>query len=142
MIDLARDDGANSFPLHESFVDCCGVTREFVIDFSRSDDPRFLRAIEVSDDDGRYEFSAMSESDPYLALGKLRQIIRRELATRYLTSTAGRLDLSHDEARGRIAYGGVSIDGRFVSFAELTQLLDTYEGSRFSLRIVDPYDHG
>ena len=78
MIRSASEDAASLFPLRESFVDCCGRTREFIIDLSRSDDPRFLTAVEATDEQGRYEFAAMSESGPYQALGKLRRTIRRE----------------------------------------------------------------
>ena len=140
MIRQADDVADGFFPHRESFVDCTGVTREFVIDFARSDDRRFLIAVEVADEEGRYEFSAMSETDPYLALGRLRQTIRRELSTRYLLSGDGRLSLAYDEMKGRVAYGGVAVDGRFVRFADLVELIQTYEGFHFSLRIVDPDD--
>lgn len=82
----------------------------------------------------------MSEADPYLALGRLRQTIRRALSTRYLKAEGERVDLSHDEMSGRVAYGGVAVDGRFVAFAELVELIQSYEGFQFSLRIADPYD--
>jgi hypothetical protein len=140
MIRQASEQAASSFPRRESFVDCRGVAREFVIDFARSDDHRFLTAVEAADSDGRYEFSAMSETDPFLALGRLRQTIRSALSTRYLSSGNGRLELSHDVLDGRIAYGGVAVDGQFVSFADLVELIQTYEGFQFALRIVDPDD--
>lgn len=140
MIRQASEEAAASVPRRETFVDCGGVTREFVIDFARADDRRFLTAVEVADHEGRYEFAAMSETDPYLALGKLRQTIRRELSTRYLLPGDGRLNLAHDELKGRIAYGGVAVDGRFVSFHDLLELIQTHEGFHFSLRIVDPDD--
>ncbi|HYH79948.1 MAG TPA: hypothetical protein VEX86_09120 [Longimicrobium sp.] len=137
MIYQATEDTAGSFPLREAFVDCRGETREFLIDFTRSDDHRSLRAVEMSDAHGRYEFTAMSEADPYLALYRLRGTIRRELATRYLQSNGGRLALSHDELKGRIGYGGLAIDGKFVSFADLVELIQTYEGFNISLQIHD-----
>ena len=140
MIRSATEDAAGLFPLRESFVDCCGTAREFIIDLSRSEDPRFLTAVEATDAPGRYEFAAMSEADPYLALGKLRRTIRRELSTRYLESHGGRLALSHDVLKGRIAYGGVSVDGQFVSFAELLELIQGYESFHVSLEISDPFD--
>lgn len=138
MIRHASEEGAHPFPIRESFVDCCSQTREFVIDFIRSDDQRFLRAVEIVDEPGRFEFEAMSESDPYLALGRLRQTIRRELATRYLQTSGGRLTLSHDVLKGRIGYGGVAADGQFVSFDDLVELIQTYEGFHFSIQIFDP----
>ncbi len=140
MIRSATEEARGSFPRRESFMDCQGGIREFVIDFVRSDDDRFLQAVEVTDDEGRYEFTAMSESDPYIALGKLRQTIRRELSTRYLQGGADRLELAHDKIKGRIAYDGIAVDGRFVSFDEFLKLLQTYEGFHFALQIIDPAD--
>jgi hypothetical protein len=137
MIRQTSNNASKSFPRRESFVDCCGVTREFIIDFARSDDHRFLTAVEVADGESRYEFDAMSETDPYFALARLRQTIRRELSRRYLQSNAGRLELSHDLLEGRIAGGGVVVDGEFVSFSDLWELIQTYEGFHLSLRIMD-----
>ncbi|HEX6384308.1 MAG TPA: hypothetical protein VF177_06535, partial [Anaerolineae bacterium] len=62
------------------------------------------------------------------------------LATRYLIEQFGRRFPGHDRLKGRIGFGGVVVDGEFVSFAELCSILDTYEGFQFSLTIVDPYD--
>ena len=140
MIQQASEPAASPFPRRESFVDYRGIAREFIIDFARDDDQRFLNAVEAVETDGRYEFSAMSDSDPYLALGKLRQIIRRELSTRYLHGEGRSLELAHDELKGRIGYKGVAVDGQFVSFDDLLRLLQTYEGFHFHLRITDPTD--
>jgi hypothetical protein len=138
MIRQASEESAATFPRRETFVDCCGARREFVIDFIRNDDQRFLRAVEVADMEGRYEFEAMSETDPHLALGLLRKKIRRELSRRYLQPNSGRLELSHDALEGRIGFGGVIVDGTFVSFADLMELIQTYEGFHLSLRILEP----
>jgi hypothetical protein len=140
MIRKATEATAGSFPRREVFVDCRGVSREFLIDFVRPDDHRFLQAVEVTDDEGRYEFAAMSETDPYLALGRLRQTIRRALSTRYLRENGDRLELAHDEVKGRIAYEGVAVDGQFVRFDDLLKLLQSYEGFHFSLRMIEPAD--
>jgi hypothetical protein len=138
MIRNASGETGGTFPRRESFVDCCGVPREFVIDFARNNDQRFLRAVEVADTEGHYEFEAMSETGAQAALGRLRQKIRRGLSRRYLQSNSGRLELSHDALEGRIAFGGIAIDGEFVSFTDLMELIQTYEGFQLSLRIVDP----
>lgn len=140
MIRQVSEEADDAFPIRESFVDCCGQTREFVIDFARSDDQRFLTAVEVTATPGRFEFAAMSESGPWLALGRLRRTIRRELSTRYLRTSGGRLALSHDVLRGRIGYGGIAADGQFVSFDDLVELIQTYEGFHFSIEISDPYE--
>jgi hypothetical protein len=79
----------------------------------------------------------MSDTDPYLALYRLRQTIRRELSIRYLQPGGGRLGLSHDELKGRIGYGGLAVDGEFVSFADLVELIQTHEAFHISLQILD-----
>ncbi|WP_422655651.1 DUF7713 domain-containing protein [Longimicrobium sp.] len=62
------------------------------------------------------------------------------MSTRYLHGEGDDLELAHDDLKGRIAYGGVAVDGQFVSFDELVRLLDAYEGFQFHLRITDPAD--
>jgi hypothetical protein len=42
--------------------------------------------------------------------------------------------------KGRVSYGGVVVDGEFISFEEFCSILDTYEGFQFSLTIADPYN--
>jgi hypothetical protein len=140
MIQRVSNENTEPFPRHESFADCRGVEREFIIDFNRSDDRRFLRAVEVADGEGRYVFEAMSETDPYLALGRLRQTIRRGLSIRYHHRHNGRLELLHDAIEARIGDGGISIDGEWVSFSDLVELIQTYESFRLSLEITDPTD--
>lgn len=70
----------------------------------------------------------------------LRDKIRRGLATRYLSVEQGQRRLSHDSFKGRIGYGGVVVDGEFISFDELSYMLQTYEGFQISLTIVHIYD--
>jgi hypothetical protein len=133
----ATDDG---FPTSEVFVDCCGTPHEFALELVPTGRGYFLRAIERMGDDDGYMFAAHSESDPYLALGRLRARIHEGLATRYLTHEAGFPMLSHEVARGHIAYEGIVIDGQHLSYDELARLLGAYEGWQFTLTIVDGYD--
>ena len=99
----------------------------------------FVRATEqVSGNDG-YAFAAHSETDPYLALGRLRGKIHAGLATRYLTDGDDQPRLGHDVAVGHISYGGVVLDGRYLSFDELATILSGYEGWQFKLEIIDAY---
>lgn len=139
-----QDDWAaeNDFPMEESYPDFSGKQREFVIELHAQPRRYFLRATEKGEslqDDG-HQFAAYSPSDPYFALGILRDKIRRGLATRYLVSDDGRPAFSHDNVQGRIGDGGVVIDGKFISFEQFATLLQTYEGFQFSLKIADPYD--
>ena len=50
------------------------------------------------------------------------------------------LSLTHDRLRGRISYGGVVVDGVFLPFKQLAELIQTYEGFQFDLKIVDSSD--
>ena len=130
------------FPSVESFTDFIGKQREFVIELMAQPSGYFLQAKErrPPGNGGGYEFAAYSPVDPFFALGLLRGKIRKGLATRYLTQEHGHRSLSHDRMRGHIGYGGVVVDGAFISFEELCFILDTYEGFHFSLTITDPYD--
>lgn len=130
------------FPKTETYPDFAGRKHTFVIALLELPSGYFLRAQEEPDsdlDDG-YMFAAYSPTDPFFALGLLRDRIRRGLATRYLLSEGGRRRLSHDRAKGRIGSGGVVIDGKFVSFDEFSVMLQSYEGFSFSLAIQDIYD--
>lgn len=130
------------FPAVESFPDFNGNRREFVIDLHVQASGYFLRAREKRpyEDEGGYEFAAYSPSDPFFALGVLRDKIRKRLATRYLFAEKGDLSLSHDRLKGHIDSGGVVVDGEFFSFDDFCSILQTYEGFQFSLVIADPFD--
>ena len=87
-----------------------------------------------------YEFSAWSATRGD-ALGKLHQKIRASIARRYLGEHPNHgLSLLTDEFAGVVASGGVTIDGRHVSYPELIELLHVYEGHRIELRLSDPTD--
>ena len=75
--------------------------------------------------------------DPFHALGDLRKQIRKLLAPRHLVKRQGDLSLTHDRLRGHISYGGVVVDGTFLTFEQLAELMQTYEGFQFDLKIVD-----
>lgn len=51
---------------------------------------------------------------------------------------AGTLSLTHDRLRGRIDSEGVVVDGRFLCFDQLAELMQSYEGFQFDLRFIDP----
>ena len=83
---------------------------------------------------------AFSTVDPFHALGDLRWRIRKMLSTRHLIKQDGRQSLTHDRLRGRISSGGVVVDGIFLTFEQLAELVQTYEGFQFDLKIVDSSD--
>jgi len=132
-----HEDG---FPRLETFTDCCGRNRQFTIELRTTPGGHFLTAKEADKPQGGYEFGAYAEADPYIALGRLRDKIRKGLSTRYLIVEYGRRLPSHNLLKGHVGYGGVIVDGEFVPFEEFVAMLQTYEGHQFSLQLADPFD--
>jgi hypothetical protein len=126
---------SNEFPKEDSFLDFEGKERVFEYQVHDVVFGYSVRARERKADG--YEFQAFSESNPYNALGELRQKIRKRLSTRYLQVEHGHRHLYHDEAKGHISSGGVVIDGQFITFKELGIMMQTYEGHLFELKIRD-----
>ncbi len=130
----------NDFPATEDFVDFAGNTRTFTLQHYVVPGGYGVTATEdVAGDDG-YEFRAFSVIDAFHALGDLRKRIPRLLSTRHLVERHGGMTLTHDRLRGRISYGGVVVDGVFLPFKQLAELIQTYEGFQFDLKIVDSSD--
>jgi hypothetical protein len=101
---------------------------------------RGLLDLQVGLQDDGHEFRAFSSVDAFHALALLRQRIPKLLSVRHLIEQHGRLSLTHDRLRGRVAYGGIVVDGIFLTFDRLAQLMQTYEGFQFDLKIVDSSD--
>ncbi|HOU97184.1 MAG TPA: hypothetical protein PLN06_11290 [Bacteroidales bacterium] len=121
------------FPDREHFLDFSGKKREFEYLVHENDLGYLIRAKETKDIG--YEFHAFSENNPYHALGEIRQKIRKRLSTRYLQKEGGKYHLYHDEAKGHISYGGVVIDGIFIPFEHLNEMIQTYEGFHIEIKI-------
>src|SRR5438045_9107673 len=105
-------------PERESFVDCAGRNVLFSLQCHEVPTGWTVIATELPDRRVGYRFRSFSPVNPYLALGELRDKIRRSLATRYLTPDA-KPQLSHDVARGHIEWSeaegtSLAIDGPAV----------------------------
>lgn len=93
-------------------------------------------AKELTELDRGYEFSAFSYSSPHEALSKLKEKIRAALATR-------NLDPNHfphlliNRCTGRVASGGIVVDGEFVSWESFTEMVQAYEGWEFEINFGD-----
>jgi hypothetical protein len=101
-----------------------------------------VRAVEEGCEGLGYEFAAFSETSPYSALYRVRQKIRRGLATRHVTGSAGDYRMLHDRLSGRIAWRrerGVVlvVDGVALELRDLAEILSSHEGWGFELKIVD-----
>lgn len=133
-------EGIEGFPLVETFQDCCGDTRHFEVTVHVTDGGYFLRASEIRPEGEGYAFASHHSTSPWVALGVLRQRIAEGLATRYLVAQESGRRFGHDRAVGHVGYGCVVIDGEKISFDELTDMLQSYEGWRFEIRIDDGFD--
>jgi hypothetical protein len=101
-----------------------------------------VRATEEGRKGTGYEFAAYSEMSPYSALGRVRDKMRRGLATRHITGSPGDYQMTHDQLRGRISSdreAGVLlvVDGTPLTMEDIAEILSTHEGWAFELRIVD-----
>ncbi len=141
---MSEDNGPRpqgTFPAKEEFVDFAGRIRTFTLEqYPVPGGGYGVAAIEDAAGDDGYVFRAFSVIDAFHALGDLRKRIPKLLSIRHLVNRHGRMTLTHDRLRGRISYGGVVVDGVFLTFDKLAELVQTYEGFQFELRIVDPSD--
>ena len=128
-----------AFPLIETFRDCRGRDRKFDVSVHVTDGGYFLRAAEVRKAGEGYHFAAHHPTSPYVALGILRRRVAEGLATRYLVANEGGRRLGHERAVGHVGYGCVVIDGEEIPFHEFVDMLQSYEGWRFELRIDDGF---
>lgn len=127
----------SDFPSEESFVDFAGRTRTFSLEVMDTPIGHLVLAVENAEGDDGYAFDGFSSIDPFHALGLLRGRIRKGLSVRHLMGENGRLSLTHDRMRGRVSYGGVVVDGTFLAFDQLAEILQSYEGFQFDLKLVD-----
>ena len=140
-----RNDGLNwqrDFPMREEAEDYAGRQRVFVITCHEGGLGFTVRATEEGREGTGYEFAAYSETSPYSALGRVRDKMRRGLATRHITGSPGDYQMTHDQLRGRISSDRetgvfVVVDGVALTMEDLAQILSTHEGWAFDLRIVD-----
>ena len=138
-MDTDHSDWQSDFPLREECEDFSGKKRTFVINCHEGPLGYTVRAREENPKGEGYEFGAYSETSPYNALGRLRDKVRKSMATRYLSSGHA---MSHDKLRGRITSDGnggalLVVDGLAVDMDELSQFFLTHEGWEFELIIKE-----
>lgn len=139
-----RQRGAmgDEFPLRDEVVDFAGKPRTFVISCHSTPLGFTIRAVEEAADGDGYEFAAYSETTPYSALGRVRDKIRRGLATRHLAGSPGHYQMTHDTIRGRITTDSehqlvLVVDGQPLDMDDVAAILNSHEGWNFELRIRD-----
>ncbi len=137
----------NKFPFKESYQRAGGNTVEFEIRLIETSAGYRLEAEETPENRGErfgYRFSAFASDSPYTALEDLRTKIRRELSVKYLDyDEYGNLSFTRDELIGRINYSTkedaivIEADGIKITSHEFWNMLSTYEGFEFELKIKD-----
>jgi hypothetical protein len=130
------------FPMREKVEDYAGKMRVFTIDCHEGGLGFTVRAVEDGKEVTGYHYAAYSETSPYSALGRVRQKMRRGLATRHLSGRPSRYSMLHDKLTGRIGSDGegsvvLIVDGVPLDMNNLSSILATHEGCCFELRIVD-----
>jgi hypothetical protein len=137
-----QEDWRADFPMREEAEDCAGKLRSFLIDCHEGGLGFTVRAAEEGREGLGYEFAAFSETSPYSALYRVRQKIRRGLATRHVTGSPGDYRMLHDRLSGRIAWQQdrgivLVVDGVALEIGALAEILSSHEGWGFELKIVD-----
>lgn len=132
----------SDFPIREEAEDYAGRMRAFVINCHEGGLGFTVRAEEEGCRGTGYEFAAYSETSPYSALGRVRQKIRRVLATRHVTRSPGGYQMLHERLSGRITSDGeggvlLVVDGIALGLEDLASILEAHEGWGFELQIVD-----
>jgi hypothetical protein len=140
-----RNDGLDwqrDFPMREEVEDYAGRQRVFLITCHEGGLGFTVRATEQGREGTGYEFAAYSETSPYSALGRVRDKMRRGLATRHIVGSPGDYQMTHDQLRGRISSDRetgvfVVVDGIPLTMEDLAHILSTHEGWSFELTILD-----
>ena len=132
------------FPIHEEAEDFAGRKRSFVVDCHEGPLGYTVRASEAGKEGLGYEFACYSETSPYAALGRVRDKMRRGLATRHLSGAKGPAEMLHDALDGRISSRDgevtVVVDGTALDIDDLARILAAREGWGFKLRNTDPLE--
>jgi hypothetical protein len=129
------------FPIEESFKDCAGVLRNFVISLHHPmiEDMHVVSAREVDPQNNGYDLSASSPCQSE-ALTLLSKKIRKALSTRYLSGskTTG-FSMTHDTLVGFTSEKGVLIDDILVPWEKFISLFGT-PGNQIELIVSDAAD--
>ena len=135
------EDPNDFFPHRETHVDCTGTRRTFLLEMFDRGDIYEVAAKEEGRGEEGYELRRYDGSSPWTALGRLRGLIERRLATRYVREGEHGPELTHDEVRGMISDedGGpvFMIDGRRFDLETFGRLVGVFSGFEFHLRILE-----
>ena len=132
----------SDFPIREDVEDYAWRMRVFVVNCHEGGLGFTVRAEEEGRHGDGYEFAAYSAASPYSALYRVRQKMRRGLATRHLAGLRAAYHMLHDRLSGRVTSDGkggvlLVVDGIPLRIENLASILGTHEGWGFELHIGD-----
>ena len=132
------------FPIIESYRNAAGKIIEFSINAEQLPIGYSVKAIETDKSKGKrigYNFHVFSGTINE-ALWKIRDKIKRNLATKYIDEEEGHTVLTHDKLVGRITSSEIGntvieVDGKEIDAEKFWEILSMYEGSEISLTIKE-----
>jgi len=132
------------YPEYEDFQDFNGKQIRFKFVYHDTGNVFTLRAYEESRAEVSREFCVYDQINPANNLYKIRQIIIRELNTRYFSDTEHDEfgDMNFDKFKGNITSDKknevcIVVDGKKMSMTDLEDLLDTHQGFEIEIKISD-----
>ena len=137
-----RDDPDQDFPIRQTFTDCAGQERHFVISYFPASLGFGVQAKEETNDREGFFFREFDATSPYLALGRVRGRIEKALATCHIEQREpGDFRLTHRTLRGRISHSdgqlAFVIDGHLLTLEQFGKMVETFEGFEFRMDIRD-----
>lgn len=138
------DNIKKDFPITESYRNAAGKNIEFSINAEGLPIGYSVTAIETNKSKGKrigYVFHVFSSTLPE-ALWKIRDKIKKNLATKYTDEIEGRLVLTHEKLVGRITssengFTVIEVDGKEIDSDKFWEIVSTYEGFEISLKIKE-----
>ena len=134
----------DGLPGFEEFQDYSGKQIRFRYTYHDAGNVFTLRAIEDNKGEVSREFCVYDHINPVNNLFKIRQIIRRELNTRYFSDSENDAfdEMNLDYFKGNITADKknevcIVIDGKKMRMTDLEDLLDTHQGFEIEIKITD-----
>ena len=134
----------DGFPEFGDFQDYNGKQVRFRYVYHDAGNIFTLRAYEDNKGEVSREFCVYDHINPANNLYKIRQIIKKELNTRYFSDSEHDefSDMNFDYFKGNITNDNenelcIVVDGKKMSMTDLENLIDSHQGFEIEIRIID-----